>query len=151
MKKEGKVIKKKAVNNVLYYSLLLLLIIFTSGLAFLLMPLILVGNAGTVYIISATMGIVFGLLIVFFVMSIDELTHHHHAGIWVVILFGSLINFTAVFLNESIIIDIVPELVPMHPANTFVAAGLFALGFYLPYLVYLINERQLDKHAQKSH
>lgn len=128
-----------------YYLLLLILIIFTAGLSFLLMPLVMIGTPLTVYSITLVTGIVFGLFITIFVMDLDAMTHHYHAGIWAVMLFGSIINFVAIYLNKSIVSDTLMSLSPTNPASPLLAAVLFALGFFIPYNFYMISQHKLEK------
>ena len=147
IKKEGYDLRKKPflTLNANYYLLLFILIIFTAGLSFLLMPLVLIGKPLTVYSITLVTGIVFGLFITIFVMDLDELTHHHHAGIWAIMLFGSIINFVAVYLNKNIISSTLMSLSPENPASPVLAALIFAIGFFIPYNIYMINQHRLDK------
>lgn len=132
-------------SNTNYYLLLIILIIFSAGLSFLLMPLVMVGSPLTVYSITLVTGIVFGLFITIFVMDLDKLTHHHHAGIWAVMLFGSLINFVVIYLNKSIITSPLVSLSPQNPVSPVFAALLFTLGFFIPYNIYIISQHKLEK------
>lgn len=131
--------------NANYYLLLLILIIFTAGLSFLLMPLILIGTPITVYSITLVTGIVFGLFITLFVIDLDTLTHHHHAGIWAIMIFGSVINFVAIYLNKNMISSTLLSLSPTNAASPVLAAVIFALGFFIPYNFYMISQHRLEK------
>jgi hypothetical protein len=116
-----------------------LLLLFTLGLAFLLTPLLLVGNSGIAYGVVTILGLVFGLFITFFVKDMEALSKHHHAGIWIVVLLGSLISF-AIFSTASSQLAIFIGGSGEVYANSVVLGLLFSAGFFTPYFLFLVEQ-----------
>lgn len=127
-------------DDATYYLLLLLLVFFTAGLAFLIMPLMLVGNVFVTYLTLTFLGVSFGIFVSVFIRDLERLTKHHHAGIWAIVLFGSIINFVAVYLNS---LDIMTAFANREfVSNPFLAGLLFSASFAVPYALFLVKNKK---------
>ena len=130
--------KHRKTHETMYYLLLLVLVLFIAGCAFLLLPLILVATPIVVYIITFILGGVFGVFLIYFIKDLDVLTHHHHAGIWFVVLVSSIINFLSIFIITAEFRNFTGI---HYLANPFLTAIIFSAGFLLPYYISLFNEK----------
>jgi len=123
-------------QNAMYYTLLFFLLVFIAGAAILLVPVIALATSYLATFIIAILGLAYGLFVTYFIKELDMMTKHHHAGIWAVFIFGTLLNFslisprilgaTTVFLTGYV--------------STSRYAFIFSLGFLLPYFLYLHDE-----------
>jgi len=123
-------------DDATYYLLLVLLVFFTSGLAFLLLPLMLIGGSLVTYLTLVFLGVAFGIFVSVFIKDLERLTKHHHAGIWAVILFGSVINFLMVYVHSSSARETISE-AGYYVADPVFSGIIFSLGFMLPYFLLL--------------
>ena len=116
--------KSFVLRDTTFYILLFGLIFVSAGAAFLLIPMLLfLGWFG--YLVTAILGLSIGLLVNHFIHDLDDLTKHHHAGIWLVIILSSILNFFIIYMS-------VPVNVSEHALT---ASTLFAGMFLMPNLI----------------
>lgn len=116
-------------SDFLYYWLLAVLILFTVGSAYLLAPLLVVEAGIISYLLTGFLASIYGGFVVIFVHDLDEITHHHHIGVFATMLVGSLASFVVLWSGLS------GELAP-----GFRGVGLaltFSAFFFFPYLLYI--------------
>ncbi len=124
-----------------YYLLVCFLVLFTGSIAFLLTPIFLVGDLIVSSIITIIVGLSFGLFTSSFIKMLDQLTKHHHAGIWIIVSLGAILSFTAIFLYASS--ERLAEALGFVPLpNPFFVGALFALSFLLPHLLAFIEDHK---------
>ncbi len=124
-----------------YYLLVCFLVLFTAGVAFLLTPLLLLGDIVVSAIITIIVGLAFGAFIASFIKMLDQLTKHHHAGIWIIISAGALLSFTSIYLYASS--DRMTGVLGFAPMpNPFFIGALFAVSFLAPHLLTFIEEHK---------
>ena len=124
-----------------YYLLVCFLVLFTASIAFLLTPVFLLGNLFVSAVITIIVGLSFGLFTSSFIKMLDQLTKHHHAGIWAIVGLGAIFSFTAIFLYASS--ERLAETLGFTPLpNPFFVGALFALSFLLPHLLMFIEEHK---------
>lgn len=123
-----------------FYAFLGILLLSTAGSAFLIIPLVMFLDSITSILIISLFGFILGLVMAGFVTQLEHLTKHHHAGLWFVLIAGSIMNFAAIFtaigLNSS----------GLGILNSFHAAIIYAISFLIPYLVHSIRD---DLRKQK--
>ncbi|MCF7866013.1 hypothetical protein K9L67_01090 [Candidatus Woesearchaeota archaeon] len=107
-----------------FYVLLIALLLVSAACAYILIPILLfLGWFG--YFVTGILGLTLGVFINHFVQNLDDFTKHHHAGVWFVIIFGSLLNFSVIYVS-----------VPVNIYSYAFSAGLlFAICFLIPNLL----------------
>lgn len=129
------------ISETTYYLLVCFLVIFTLAIAILLTPLFMLGDLVVSGIITGIVGISFGAFTASFIKMLDKITHHHHAGIWIIVSLGAILSFTAIYYYTAS--ERVTEILGFTPLpNPVFVGALFAASFLLPYLLMYIEEKQ---------
>lgn len=114
-----------------YYLLIFLLLIFMLGASYFIMPVLLVLPALVSYGVLIMLGLIFGLMTSYFISTMDSITHHHHAGIWFIVIAGAMISFVVMWGAMPEDSKIGTGLQPLFVGWTF------CIAFLLPYYLYL--------------
>ncbi|MCF7871985.1 hypothetical protein K9L97_03030 [Candidatus Woesearchaeota archaeon] len=109
------------VKDSTFYVLLLALLFLSAVCALVVVPILVLFNWWG-YLVLGILGVSTGFLVNNFVMGLDDFSHHHHGGVWFVMIFGSLLNFFVLYY-------LLPVDVSSH---SFSAGSLFAFCFLLP-------------------
>lgn len=121
-------------SEFLYYWLLAVLLLFAVGSAYLLAPLLVVETGFISYALTAFIASIYGAFIVVFVHDLDEITHHHHIGVFLTMIVGSLTSFLVLWGGLLGQVD-----------ESFTALGLaltFGAFFFFPYLMYISYQNE---------
>jgi len=133
--------KRNILDELSYYTLVVLLAIFVSGIAYLMMPILLIAGTYIGYALLFIIGLIFGTFVAFFVDDMDHLTHHHHAGVWIIVILGSILSFISIWLNTPLAPQRVNDVMFGPPPNALIAGLIFSISFLIPYLIYLWKKK----------
>lgn len=118
--------------------LILVILVMTAGIGFVVVPLLLIFDNFAAYAIAAIMGLAMGALVNRFVHDLENLTHHHHAILWMLSLMSAILNFSAVYFG---IVNNNPlwssDLVPLEIAVW--GALIFSIGFFVPLFLEMLH------------
>ncbi len=128
--KESKHPKIKLLDKAVYWLSLLLAIIGNFVISLALIPELLVLEGLQLYLITATLGVSFGMLFELLVRTIENLKARHHLLLSIIIPLLAVINFVIVSINMKRLVGI------DNPQNPVIVGIVYALSFILPYLVY---------------
>lgn len=119
--------RRKKLHEALYYLMLIAVMIFISGALFLISPLLFFDNVLYMYLILIIIGIALGYFLKGLLHDLDELTHKHHAGLILVVLIVSTLNFIALILSFTILTEKTIYL-------AILSATVFTISFLIPYI-----------------
>lgn len=128
--KESKHPKIKLLDKAVYWLSLLLAIIGNFVISLALIPELLVLEGLQLYLITATLGISFGMLFELLVRTIENLKARHHLLLSIIIPLLAVINFVIVSINMKRLVGI------DNPQNPVIVGIVYALSFILPYSAY---------------
>lgn len=133
--------KRNILDQLTYYILIVLLAIFVVGIAYLMTPILLIAGTYIGYSLLLIIGLVFGIFVSFFVNDMDYLTHHHHAAVWLIVIFGSILSFVAIWINAPMTPERVHEPLYGPQINALVAGLFFSISFLIPYFLHLWKKK----------
>ena len=128
--KESKHPKIKLLDKAVYWLSLLLAIIGNFVISLALIPELLVLEGLQLYLITATLGVSFGMLFELLVRTIENLKARHHLLLSIIIPLLAVINFVIVSINMKRLVGI------DNPQNPVIVGIVYALSFILPYSAY---------------
>jgi hypothetical protein len=123
-------------SRLLYWSSLMVLFICNLLVAVFLVPFLLVLGGTIIYIIVASLGLIFGLFFNLLIRDIEHLEAHHHLFALLLVPLVSLVNiFIMVNVSKRVaeIIQVSFKLNPVLLSLVYVGA------FIVPYLFYLVK------------
>ena len=133
--------KRNVLDELSYYILIVLLAIFVTGIAYLMMPILLIAGTYIGYALLLIIGLIFGTFVAFFIDDMDHLTHHHHAGVWMIVILGSVLSFIAIWINTPLAPRRVPDTMFGPVPNALIAGLIFSISFLIPYFIYLWKKK----------
>ena|SRR3989338_4919644 len=128
--KESKHPKIKLLDKLVYWFSLLLAVIGNFVISLALIPELLVLEGFQFYLITATLGVSFGMLFELLVRTIENLKAMHHLFLSIIIPLLAVINFIIISGNIKKLIGL------ESPQDPVIVGIVYALSFILPYLVY---------------
>lgn len=127
--------KRKKIHEALYHIMVLATIIFISGTLFLLSPLFVLSSFFYTTITLIVIGIATGAFLKKMLEDLDEITHKHHAGFFLIILLSATINFFSITVSKTLFTD-------YNFLISFQSAIIFTISFLIPYIYHYYKKHK---------
>lgn len=127
----------KVFGQAAFFMLVLVVLLMTASIGFVVVPLLVIFNNFLAYAIAIILGLAMGSLVNRFVHDLEDLTHHHHATLWIIVLLSSILNFSAVYMGLSLNNPFWSVDVSLNIAMS--GALVFTTAFFVPLFVEMLH------------